>query len=355
MDRSSEMLEVDVAITYPGFNLEVKEYWDAKGTLALFGPSGAGKSTLLRIIAGMELQSKGRIIFHGHVWQDSEKHRFKSACSRSAILVFQDGRLFTHLNTTQNLQFGYKRKQDRIGPNWDEVINILQLETLLDRQISTLSGGEKQRVALGRALLAAPRLLLLDEPMSALDSEMRDSLLAKLKNLFCLYDIPVICVTHSANELRMLGSVARKMSLGRIVSRNWDSLSHLSKTIPAVIHMEKADGLYKCRVGSNVVFAELGTDAEIDDRVELSVDRRHILLALEPSSSVFSFGQIESRLISVSLNQSSDDKYLLLDVEGIQMKISLIDSRLIPEHLNFDQKIYIILSKPAVANLQNSR
>ena len=146
------MLEIDVSIGFPGFALQVSASWPADDAVALFGPSGAGKSTLLRIAAGLESRSRGVIRFSGECWQDSRSRSFVPSCERGAVLVFQDSRLFPHLNVTENLKFGMKRRRGRRGPDWNLVRTTLQLDPLLERRVPELSRAVSGRGWLWAAL-----------------------------------------------------------------------------------------------------------------------------------------------------------------------------------------------------------
>ncbi len=344
------MLEIKAEISFPGFYLDVEEFRAAKGTVALFGPSGAGKSTLLRIAAGMESRARGSVCFGGECWQDSSSRIFVPPHERGAVLVFQDSRLFPHLDVTGNLRYGMKRRKGRAGPDWNQVRDALQLDSLLGRQVGTLSGGEKQRVALGRALLAAPRLLLLDEPMSALDADRRDALLPELAALLRRFDIPAVCVTHSADELRALGSAALEMSQGRIVSRTWPAEKSRTEGIPAIVTGRRANGLSECRLGGDIVYADIGNDTQPGDTVAVSFDPRHAVLATQRTAGVFSFGQIKAELLSAGRGAAARGLILRLAVSGVEITLQPDEFIPDPELPAAGQTLYLILTRPAVAS-----
>ena len=340
------MLEINVKIEFPGFSLDVTENLESFHTIALFGPSGAGKSTMLRIVAGLEKNAQGLIRFGDEIWQDSTHKILMPAFKRGAILVFQDSRLFSHMNTKENLHYGLKRNHERVGPHWEDVIKTLQLELLLNRQINTLSGGEKQRVALGRALLAAPKLLLLDEPMSALDNARRDELLPKIKQLIDQYKIPVICVTHNPDELRLLGSDALKMSKGKIISHSWDRI--LGQGISAKYIGSIGNGLSECKIGSDIIHVEIKKKLEIDSVIEVNIDSQNVLLSTKQNESVYSFGQIRTELLFVDKLDDGLGRELILQLNGSKISYYLEDFRIIPDSLNVGQPIYLVMTKPAV-------
>lgn len=184
---------------------------------ALFGPSGAGKTSLLNAIAGLLRPQKGRILFHGETWFDSEKNIFLPAHQRGIGYVFQEGRLFPHLNVRHNLIYGATLSKDRPEvAQFDEVVDLLGLDHLLSRHPKNLSGGEQQRVAIGRALLARPSLLLMDEPLASLDQARRDDIMPYLESLRARFHLPTIYVSHSRAEVDRLADEIIPMSEGRI-------------------------------------------------------------------------------------------------------------------------------------------
>jgi molybdate transport system ATP-binding protein len=198
------------------FGLDVEVQIPAQGVTALFGASGSGKTSLLRALCGFEKRLNGEVRVVGETWQ--KDGFFLPPEKRGVGLVFQEPSLFPHLGVRQNLFFGYERtpvRQRRVRP--DEVIERLGLELLLQRRVEKLSGGEKQRVALGRALLASPKLLLLDEPLASLDAASRREILPYLKGVQAALAIPFLYVTHSDVEARLLAREAVCLEAGRVV------------------------------------------------------------------------------------------------------------------------------------------
>ncbi|MCY4586897.1 MAG: molybdenum ABC transporter ATP-binding protein [Bryobacterales bacterium] len=213
---SAELLSLRVRLSFPGFDLEVAEELHLDGVTALFGPSGGGKSTLLRTIAGFEAPRAGRIALGGEVWFDSEARVNVPAHRRPVGFMFQDARLFGHLGVAGNLAFADKRSRTRAaGFNRGDVIAALDLRPLLDRRIGSLSGGERQRVALARTLLTRPKLLLLDEPLSALDLERKADILPYLEEIPKRFGIPTIYVSHALEEVVRLADRVLVLADGR--------------------------------------------------------------------------------------------------------------------------------------------
>jgi len=189
----------------------------AVGVTALFGPSGSGKTTLLRCIAGLE-RATGSLQVNGEIWQD--KTIFIPTHQRPLGYVFQEASLFSHLSVRENLEYGYKRiaPENRHVP-LDQVIEWLGLSHLIERSDpAKLSAGERQRVAIGRALLTSPRLLLMDEPLSALDTTSKQEILPYLERLHQTLEIPVIYISHALDEVARLADHLVLLQQGRVIA-----------------------------------------------------------------------------------------------------------------------------------------
>ncbi|QPB19579.1 molybdenum ABC transporter ATP-binding protein [Rhizobium sp. 007] len=187
------------------------------GVTALFGRSGSGKTSMIRIIAGLVRPDEGRVLLDGTPLTDTGKGIFVPRHRRRFGYVFQDGRLFPHLSVRKNLSYGswFAPKVSPTG-NFDHIVDLLGIESLLDRSPSNLSGGEKQRVAIGRALLSSPRLLLMDEPLAALDEARKAEILPYLERLRDETQIPIVYVSHSISEVARLANQVVVMRDGKI-------------------------------------------------------------------------------------------------------------------------------------------
>jgi molybdate transport system ATP-binding protein len=195
-------LSLDLSLSFGAFRLAVKTDLPLSGITAIFGHSGSGKSTLLRVIAGLETGATGRVALGADHWQGNGA--FTPPHRRGVGYVFQDTRLFNHLSVAGNLAYADKRAQSLPGPAWEEVVSALDLAPLLTRRPHSLSGGEASRVAMGRALLTRPRLLLMDEPLSALDEARKAEILPYLERLRDRMGIPILYVSHSTAEVARL-------------------------------------------------------------------------------------------------------------------------------------------------------
>jgi len=209
-------IEARLQLDYPGFALDVSLGLPSTGLTALYGPSGSGKTSILRCLAGLEPACRGRIAVDGEAWQDSERRLFMPAHRRSYGFVFQDARLFPHLSVAGNLRYAMRRSSGSQVAGYDEMIRMLDLGALLERGTSRLSGGERQRCAIARAMLTQPRLLLLDEPLSALDDARKAELLPYLERLRDQVSIPMIYVSHSMREVGRLADHVVLLDRGRV-------------------------------------------------------------------------------------------------------------------------------------------
>lgn len=214
-------LEVDVRLPLDRFELQV-DFAAHGGVTALFGPSGAGKSSVLEIVAGLRRGAVGRVVLNGTTWLDSAAGTRLPPERRSVGYVPQEGLLFPHLDVRGNLWTGAARAR-RAGRDPDgalvSVVELLELEPLLERSVSMLSGGERQRVALGRALCSGPELLLLDEPLAALDLPLRRRLLPFLHRIRAEMDVPMLLVSHEPLEVQALADQVIRLDEGRVVAR----------------------------------------------------------------------------------------------------------------------------------------
>ncbi len=211
------MLRAQFEVTYPGFRLDFDIEAPTDGAIAVFGPSGCGKTTLLRCLAGLCRAPRGSMEIGDEVWQDEARGFFLPVHRRAVGYVFQDLRLFAHLSVRSNLEYGLSRTP-REARRFDfaQVVDLLGIGHVLDRRPSQLSGGEQQRVAIGRAVLTSPRLLLFDEPLSSLDWRMRGEILPFIQRLDAVLRIPIVYVSHSLGEVLQLSKTLVVMREGRV-------------------------------------------------------------------------------------------------------------------------------------------
>lgn len=206
-------------LSHPGFALDVDLALPGSGVTALFGPSGSGKTSCLRCVAGLERGARGRLVVAGETWQDSERGLFLPPYRRALGYVFQDANLFEHLDVRRNLLFGWKR----VAPGerrlaLEQVVELLGIAGLLTRMPARLSGGERQRVGIARALLTSPRLLLMDEPLAALDAERKAEILPYLERLTRELALPILYVSHAPDEVARLADHLVLLEQGRVLA-----------------------------------------------------------------------------------------------------------------------------------------
>ncbi len=211
-------LEVSAGTHLGEFALDADFKSESRVT-AIFGPSGSGKTSVLNVIAGLLRPERGRVAVDGTVLLDTGAGIFVPPHRRRIGYVFQDDRLFPHLAVKGNLLYGRLFSgSSRHHTSIDEVIDLLDLASLLHRGISALSGGEKQRVAIGRALLSSPRLLLLDEPLSSLDERRKEEVMPFLEKLRDRASMPIVYVSHVLSEIERLAGTVVLMASGRVLA-----------------------------------------------------------------------------------------------------------------------------------------
>lgn len=218
------MLEINLKKVLGKLELVADLQIPTRGVTAIFGLSGAGKSSLINLVSGLSHPDQGYIRLNGKTLVDTEQHIYLAPEKRHIGYVFQDARLFPHYSVKGNLLYGVK---DKSAVDFDGILRLLGIEHLLKRYPFSLSGGEKQRVAIGRALLSNPDILLMDEPLSALDLPRKRELLTYLETLSRKIEIPILYVTHSLDELTALAERMVLMDNGKVVA--YDS-------VQAVIH-----------------------------------------------------------------------------------------------------------------------
>lgn len=246
-------LHVRTRLTRAEFTLAVDCTLPIAGVTALFGRSGCGKTTLLRVISGLDRVANGLVAIeddsgHKTLWQNSRQ--FVPVHRRRIGMVFQEPSLLPHLSVRENLLFGFRRTPEaERHVTFDDAVNLLGVTELVDRPVHALSGGQAQRVSLGRALLSNPHLLLLDEPLSALDTQTKREIMPFLNRLANEIDIPIILVTHAAEEVEQLAD--------RVVFMHNGSIERVESLADAILRPDSP--LFIDRGAASVLYGELGT------------------------------------------------------------------------------------------------
>jgi molybdate transport system ATP-binding protein len=203
----------------PDFSLEIDVALPGSGISALFGPSGAGKTSVLRAIAGLDRARSGYIEVNGSVWQDDARGFFMPTHERPLGFVFQEASLFSHLSVRRNLEYGMKRvAAARRRVSLEHAVELLGIAPLMERSPESLSGGERQRAAIARALATSPSLLLLDEPLAALDIKLKFEIIPYLERLHDELEIPVLYVSHTPDEVARLADHLVLLERGRVAA-----------------------------------------------------------------------------------------------------------------------------------------
>jgi len=270
-------------INYANFDFSINEKIDLQGIVGIYGHSGSGKSTLLRAISGLEKQLWGEITLDNKVLNASKNKIFIKPENRQIGLVFQNSRLFPHLTVIENLTFAAKRcKNSKL--KLDEILQLTQLQPLAEQLITELSGGQQQRVALARAILAEPKLLLLDEPLSALDKVSKNTLLQLILTIQKQLNIPIFYVSHSLDELQQVCDQILVLEQGKALTYgNIHQVIHqLNSNNSDLIHQQTSLALPIKSHDNGHGFAVLA----LNDQQELFIPCEHISSDYIPSESI---------------------------------------------------------------------
>ncbi|MCD2472966.1 molybdenum ABC transporter ATP-binding protein [Jiella sp. MQZ9-1] len=272
-----------------GFHIDADFTAPARGVTALFGPSGSGKTSILRAIAGLT-RLDGRVSAGGEIWQDGGC--FVPPHRRALGYVFQEASLFAHLSVEGNLLYGAKRSAGGVDATLrQQAIDLFGLDRMLRRSVADLSGGERQRVAIGRAILSRPRLLLMDEPLSGLDSQAKDDILPFLERLAGAFDLPILYVSHDIGEIERLASHIAVVEAGMVkasralnaaltdVSLGFVRRPHAASVLPArVVGFSSADGLAELDLGGQPVYVDASGPTELGLQCRLRIEASDVSL-----------------------------------------------------------------------------
>ena len=269
------MIEIDIIkplYTADGIiNLKVNKKINKGNFLTLFGKSGSGKTTLLRILSGLETPKSGKIVVDKEIWFDSSKKINLAPQKRDVGFVFQDYALFPNMSVKKNLEFALKNKNEI--KKVDEILEIMEIKNLSNMKPELLSGGQKQRVALARTLMTNPKILLLDEPLSALDTTMRLKLQDELSLIHQKFNITSILVSHDISEVFKLSNRVFKINLGEIEEDGTPNelfsnqkISSKFKIVGEILSIKKSDILYIIEIlSNNEVVKATAVEDEIKD------------------------------------------------------------------------------------------
>jgi molybdate transport system ATP-binding protein len=311
-------LSVTIEHQQGGFGLNAA-FECGTGVTALFGRSGAGKTTLINAIAGLARPRKGRVVFDGETLFDSAKRIHVRAGRRRFGYVFQEGRLFPHFTVRQNLTYSHWFDRTLFSASdFAHVVELLGIGELLQRRPAQLSGGEKQRVAIGRALLAKPRLLLLDEPLASLDAERKHEILRYLRLLRDETRIPMIYVSHAVEEVLELADQVVLLAAGRVVAsgtveevmgrpdlRSATGVFEGGAVIETrVTGIDAADGL--ATLGFEGGMLTVGNfDVQTGERVRVRIRAREVSIALERPQHISIQNILRGKILAIDTPRGS--------------------------------------------------
>ena len=290
------------------FTLDVDFKVPMGGISALFGPSGCGKTTILRSVAGLN-RIPGHIAIGDEIWQDGS--RFVPTHRRALGYVFQEASLFAHMSVRQNLTYGEKRAKGILKHiRFDEVVDLLGIGPLVDRSPENLSGGERQRVSIGRALLSQPRLLLMDEPLSALDRMAKDEILPYFEALHANLKIPILLVTHDIAEVERLADHLVLLRQGRVVASGplnevlaapdspLAGRRDFAAVLPARVLRHDPDGIAVLDIAGRE-FLVLANGLEQDDMVRVRIAASDVSIARHRHDASSILNAIPARVIGI--------------------------------------------------------
>ncbi len=302
-------LRICLQLQRPGFALDVDLHLPGRGVTALFGPSGCGKTTCLRAIAGLE-RARGLVHINGHIWQDDALRQWLPTHQRALGYVFQEASLFDHLNVRANMEFGLKRTPlARRRVSLEQAVELLGLEHLLPRMPQTLSGGERQRVAIARALATSPQLLLMDEPLSALDGARKAEVLPYLERLQRQLDIPLLYVSHAHEEVARLadhvvllhaGHVTAQGSASSVLNQHAQDEGVPSTVLDAQLTAhDEQDCLSTASFAGGALLLPNALHLPLGSRVRLRVQARDVSLSLQPLAHTSLLNTLPAQVVSV--------------------------------------------------------
>ncbi len=317
-------LEVDVDHARGDFRLTAR-FTAAPGLTALFGRSGSGKSTLVDIVGGLVRPDRGRVAIDGHVLVDTERGVFVPKHRRRIGYVFQDSRLFPHLSVRRNLLYGRWFNRDGSGArtDLDSVVQLLGIGHLLERRPASLSGGEKQRVAIGRALLARPQVLLMDEPLASLDESRRSEILPFLERLRDEAGVPILYVSHSVAEVARLATTVVIITEGRItavgpvadilpLADSGDGGSVLDATVAG--HDETFQLTILASAAGELQVPRLS--APVGAAVRAYIRSRDIMISLRPPEEISALNVLAGRIVAIQPSAAGAQAEVRLDCNG---------------------------------------
>jgi molybdate transport system ATP-binding protein len=318
------------------FLLQVDIKLPATGITAIYGVSGSGKTTLLRALAGLDSVSEGYLKIGSALWHSEEQ--CLPVHQRPLGYVFQEASLFSHLNVAQNIEFGRQRATDPLSDAaLDDVFSLLALHPLLQRNVETLSGGEQQRVAIARALAVNPKLLLMDEPLSGLDESRKLEVLPYLQRLQASLKVPILYVTHSADEVARIADYLVILEAGKVVAQG-AAVDMLTRLDLPLAKRSDAEAIIRADVigydqhyhltqlsFSGGVFIVTSTGLAVGETVRLRIAARDVSITLEKQIDTSILNILPAEVVGI---ERLNDGQTLVQLElGAEILLARITDR----------------------------
>lgn len=329
----------------------------AKGVTAIFGASGSGKTSLLRAIAGLDKVANGYLRIDDQLWQDAQT--FVPPHRRSLAYVFQEASLFNHLNVQQNIEYGAKRATSVDDELVSNAISLLGLNSMLGRKSNTLSGGERQRVAIARALASGPKLLLMDEPLASLDQARKQEILPLIQRVHRSLNIPVIYVSHSADEVAQLADHLVLLEAGKVKSSGAIQ-TMLTDLEHPLAHQDDAEAIIETSIAeqdsayhltylefSGGRFAVSYIDQAIGNSVRLRIAARDVSLTLTQHTETSILNIFPATIDAISAEGSSQMTVRVL-VGGVPLLARLTKKSAVNLKLEVGKTVYAQAKSAAV-------
>ena len=345
-------LSVSLQQSMPNFSLDVT-FEAPSGITVLFGESGSGKTTTINAIAGLLTHCEGRVTLSNRVLFDSDDNKHLKPYQRNIGYIFQESRLFPHLTVEQNLNYAKRFKKADKSVDFNHIVELLGIKSLLKRAPSSLSGGEKQRVAIGRALLSAPDLILADEPLAALDGARKAELLPYFKKLNRELGIPMLYVTHSPQEVLELADHVIALEQGRIVTqgpaREVMANSKVARTANRAIKStlttrlvaHHSDGLSELQAANETLYVP-SIDASIGTSVCLELVANDLILSTTKVDGISALNQVNGTVESIE-NIPSGDVLINVCVAGEIISTHITSRSLKKLNLNVGDACVLII------------
>lgn len=335
-------LLISLELERENFTLSVNSALASQGFSAIYGPSGSGKTTLLRWIAGLEKNTAGHLSFNDQVWHD--ENNFVPPQKRQIAFVFQDSRLFPHLDVQGNLEYAYKRRFNDNGPSLEEVTNWLELTELLTSYGAQLSGGQQQRVAIARALLSSPQLILMDEPLGSLDQASKQRIIGHLEALQQTLSIPVLYVSHDLEEVSRLADQLVLLDSGNLIAQG--QLLELSTRLDlSLSHEENAFSIIDATVRKHDQQFQL-TELLINEQLPLFV------AAIDNQLGEHLRVRVPARDVSITLTKPEQSSILNILPATIDDIEDTSGARVLIRLLVAGQVLLVRLTRKSVVQLQ---